>query len=238
MNVSYSKELTHGFVATPENLKDIVILLEEHVGAVDIHADCKDDISRNFDSVEELIAYRNPKSKALYRVYFYARSDDRLITARIRFLDSIWTGVLIDLTGPEDVVTKIKEETQDIISGMRPWYSVVSFPVVSITFGCIYGIITAFWIQTALGYEWGKIGLIKYLREVFPLHLILAIISVPLWLLLKKPYMYLFPNAVFRIGQGNSRFEIQQKVRWCVIIGFFVSLAAGVFVLILQLNLK
>ena len=237
MNVSYSKELTHAFVATPENLKDIVILLEEHVGAVDIQADCKDDMSRRFDSVKTLIAYRNPKSKELHRVYLNAYSDDRLITARIRFLDSIWVGILIDLTGPEDVVSKIKEEIQDIISGMRPWYAVVSFPKVSITFGCIYGMIIAFLTQSALGYKMDEIGLINYLREVFPLYLILVIISVPLWLLMKKPYMYLFPPAVFTIGQGKSRFK---RVKWIrnVLIALFVSLAAGLVIWIWQSLVK
>lgn len=239
MNVSYSKELTHAFVATSTDLKDIVMLLEKHVGGVEIRADCKDDISRGFDSIEELIAYRNPKSKELHRVYFNARSDNRLITARIRFLDSIWVGILIDLTGPEDVVSILKEETLDIISGMCPGYNIMSLRNISWIVGVVIGAVSMMLIQILYNIKEIEITFTMLLREILPIQLILGLFLMSIcFLAFKKPYNYLFPHAVFRIGQGNSRFERQQNVRWCVIIGFFVSLAAGVIVLIFQLNLK
>lgn len=238
MNVTYSKELTHAFVATPENLKDIVNLFEKHVGTVEIRADCQDDISRNFDSVEKLIAYRNPKSKALHRVYFYARSDDRLITARIRFLDSIWVGILIDLTGPEDVVSILKEETLDIFSGMCPGYNIMSLRDKSWIVGAVGAVIGAVSMMLILmlyNIKEIEITFIMFLQEIMPIQLILALFLMSIcFLVFKKPYNYLFPNAVFRIGQGNSRFERQQKVRWGVIIGFGVSLAASLVVPILM----
>ena len=81
----------------------------------------------------------------------------------------------------------------------------------------------------------GEIGLINFLRDVMPIQLIASIMFVALWwFLLKKPYEYLFPQVVFVIGQGKSRFEHQQRVRWCVIIGFFVAMTAGLVPLILS----
>ena len=233
MNVSYSKELAHAFVATPSELKELTTLLEENIGKVEIRADCTDDISREFETIEELIAYKNPKSKELRCVYLTARSDDYEKSVRIRFLDSIWTGILIDLAGPENVVSNLKEETQDIIAGMRPWYNVLFHSKFSMTISFIFGMILTLWIQIALGYKVGEIGIISYLRDVMPINLIAAFIILSLCVLfLKKPFNYLFPKAVFLIGQGETRFKHQQNVLWGVIIAFFVSLAAGLVILI------
>lgn len=236
MNVSYFKELTHAFVARPSELRELVTLLEENIGPVEIRADCKDDISRKFDSIEELISYRNPKSKELRRVYFNARSDDNTRTARIRFLDSIWVGILIDLTGPENVVSKIKEEARDIFSGMCPKYSIISISKIPWIYGVVIGAISMLWLLSLYDIKENEISFTTYIREIIPAQLILGMLLLLMcFLLFRRPYNYLFPHAVFVIGQGKLRFENQQRVRWCVIIGFFVSLAAGLIIAILQL---
>ena len=236
MNVHYSKEILQAFLIGSPELQEVVALFEKYIGKVDIRVKCSDDFSRDFDTLKELIAYRNTKSKEIRRIYLTARSDDYKKSAAIAFVDSTWSGILIDYKGPENTVSRLKEETLDIIAGMRPWYNVVFDRKVSMTISCIYGMISILWIQSALGYKIGNMGLINFLRDVMPIQLIAAIIFMILWwFLLKKPYEYLFPQAVFVIGQGKSRFEHQQRVRWCVIIGFFVSLAAGLIIAILQL---
>ena len=44
---------------------------------------------------------------------------------------------------------------------------------------------------------------------------------------------FLFPKGFFTIGQGVSQFNLLEKIRWGVIIGFFVSFAAGSVIAIL-----
>jgi hypothetical protein len=39
-----------------------------------------------------------------------------------------------------------------------------------------------------------------------------------------------FPATVFAIGQGKGRYELDDKVRWVVIVGVFVSVVASLFV--------
>ena len=237
MDVHYSKELPQTFVIGSSELEEVVALFEEHIGEVYIRVKCSDDLSRDFETVKELIAYRNPKSKEIQRIYLTAYSDDysKSKSAAITFVDSLWSGILIDYKGPEDTVSRLKEETLDIIAGVRPWYNIMYNSKVSITIGFIFGMIIGLCIPSAFGYKIGEIGLINLLRDVMPIQLIAAIIFLALWwFLLKKPYEYLFPQAVFVIGQGKSRFEHQQRIRWCVIIGFFVSLAAGLVLLILS----
>ena len=235
MDVHYSKELPQAFVIGTSELEEVVALLEEHIGEVYIRVKCSDDLSRDFETVKELIAYKNPKSKEILRIYLSARSDDYSKSAGITFAHSTWSGILIDYKGSEDTVSRLKEETLDIIAGIRPWYNIVYNSKVSITIGFIFGMISMLWILSALGYKIGEIGLINFLQDVMPIQLIASIMFVAVWwFLLKKPYEYLFPQAVFVIGQGKSRFEHQQRVRWCVIIGFFVSLVAGLVPLILS----
>ena len=227
MDVHYSKELPQAFVIDSSELEEVVALFEEHIGKVHIHVECSDDFSRDFETLKELIAYRNPKSKEIQHIYLTAYSDDDKKSATIVFVGSSWSGILIRFKGPEDTVSRLKEETLDIIAGMRPWYDIVYNSKVSTTISFIFGMISMLWILSALGYKIGEIGLINFLRDVMPIQLIASIIFVvSWWFLLKKPFAYLFPQSVFVIGQGKSRFEHQQRVRWCVIIGFFVSLAA------------
>ena len=235
MDVHYSKELPQTFVIGSSELEEVVALLEEHIGGVYIRVECADDLSRDFETVQELIAYRNPKSKEILRIYISALSDNHSKSALIAFVHSTWSGILIRCKGPEDTVSRLKENILDIIAGMRSWYNIVYNFKFSMTISLIFGTIIGLCIPSALGYkvgEIGEVGLITFLRGVAPISLIAAITFVLFWFLLQKPYKYLFPKAVFVIGQGKSRFEHQQRVRWCVIIGFFVSLAAGLVPLI------
>lgn len=240
MNVHYSKEIPQAFVIGSPELQEVVALFEKHIGKVDVRVKCSDDFSRDFDTLKELIAYRNPKSKEIRRIHLTARSDDHKKSAAIAFVDSTWSGILIDFKGPEDTVFILKEETLDIIAGIRPWYNVISnfkaHMAISFILGIILGIINVFWIQSALGYKIEDMSFITFLRKVMPINIMITgIIFVTLYAFLRKPYKYLFPQAVFLIGQGESRFKHQQKVSWGVIIAFLVSLTAGLIIAILQL---
>ena len=233
MNVHYSKELSQAFVIGSSELEEVVALLEEHIGEVYIRVKCSDDLSRDFETVEELIAYKNPKSKEILRIYLSALSDDYSKSAGMTFVHSTWSGILIDLKGPEDTVSRLKEEILDVIAGIRPWYNVASYSKVAIISGFIFGLIGASWIPSVLGYEVEDTDLITVLRDMLPIFLLAVITYVPFWFLLDKLYKYLFPQASFLIGQGKSRFRTLEKVRWGVVIAFFVSFTAGLVLLIL-----
>lgn len=249
MNVHYSKEIPHAFIADPSELQELVALLENHIGTVSIRAECTDDISRDFETAKELIAYKNPKSKEIRCIYFTARSDDYEKSARIRFLDSRILGILIDLDGPEDVISNLKEKTSDIIAGMRPWYNAMSHINFTIAISIVLWILMTFWIIPFVvdlvmafrgvpisDYRGEDTSFSVYFRLVMPISTPLALIFVFLYTrFFKRVHKFLFPRAVFTIGQGKSRFEFQQKFQWGVMISFFISLTAGFIIAILQL---
>ena len=236
MKGRYSEELSHAFVVRPDELKKLVELLQKRIGKVDISVDCVDKIEREFNTVKELIAYENSKSKRIRRIHLSARSDNYSKSATIVFRDSFFMGVSINVNGREDVVSRLKEEILDIIAGMRPWYDVFArldlFTIIGVGFLILLFIFSIFilfeWIPVADSPSSDSKNVKgSALSIVFWL-----IISLGLWGFYRLRGI-LFPRAVFTIGQGESRFRILEKVRWGVVIAFFVSFAAGLVLLIL-----
>ena len=125
MDVHYSKELSHAFVVSPDELKKLVELLQKRIGKVEISADCADDLSREFRALKDLIAYENPKSKEVLCISLRARSDDYSKSAAVIFRRYSWlgSGISIDANGREDVISRLKEEILGIVTGLRPWYN-------------------------------------------------------------------------------------------------------------------
>ena len=244
MDVHYSDHLEHVFVVSPDHLKKLVELLQNRIGKVDINADCADKIERKFKTVKDLIAYENSKSKEIRRVYLRARSDDYSKSATIVFRDSfhVGSGISIDVTGREDVVSRLKEKILDIIGGMLPWYSVMHrvnfFYVFFISWLILFIIrILSYISALALKFKWIPVDdLLTSLAEL-PRDwlLILTILSLVLALFSNKLRDFFFPPTVFMIGQGESRFKYKEQFQWVVIIGFGVSLAASLVVPIITI---
>ncbi len=244
MDVSYSKDLLPAFVVGPDELKKLVELLQKRVGKVDIRADCADDLSREFKTLKDLITYENPKSKEIRRIHLRARSDDYSKSATIVFREGsrFSTGVSIDVTGREDVVSRLKEEILDIIAGIHLWYGVmyrINFvnPVwivlgILLVVGYLFSFSILFlmlgWVPAVP--EANRGDLINRLKSIRYILFIPQLIFFVIAIFSNKILKSYFPKAVFTIGQGKSRFEHQEKVRWVVIIGFAVSLAASLVV--------
>lgn len=236
MKGRYSEELSHAFVVRPDELKKLVELLQKRIGKVDISVDCVDKIEREFNTVKELIAYENSKSKRIRRIHLSACSDNYSKSATIVFRDSFLMGVSINVNGREDVVSRLKEEILDIVAGMRPWYDIFARLALVTIIGVGF-LILLFIFSIFILFEWitvvdspssdSKIVKGSALSIVFWL-----IISLGLWGFYRLRGI-LFPRAVFIIGQGKLRFRTLEKVRWGVVIAFFVSFAAGFVLLIL-----
>lgn len=244
MDVHYSDHLEHAFVVSPDHLKKLVELLQNRIGKVDISADCIDKIERKFNTVKDLIAYENSKSKEIRRVYLRTRSDDYSKSATIVFRDAflLEARVSIDIVGREDVVSRLKEKILDIIGGIRPWYGVMHhvnfFYVFLISWLILFIIrILSYISALALKLKWVPVDEILTSLAELPRGwlLILSIFSVVLAFFSNKLRDFFFPPTVFTIGQGEARFKYKERFQWVVIIGFGVSLAAGLVVSIITI---
>ena len=239
MCVHYSDELKHAFVVSPADLKKIVELLEKRIGKVNISVDCVDKIERKFNTVKDLVAYENSKSKRISRLHLRFLADDHSKSATIVFRDPFWPleAVSIDIIGREDVVSRLKENVLDVLSGMRPWYNWIARVNLLITFTIV--LIFLFIILTIfIFFEWIPVsdsapsnsGIVKgnAISILIPLSTLLCLLG------LHRFRGFLFPKIVFAIGQGESRFKLLEKIRWGVVISFGVSFAAGLLLIIFK----
>ena len=223
MNVKYSKNLTQAFIAGPSELTKLTELLQDRIGKVEIHADCADNLSRQFETVDDLISYENPKSKEIRCIHLRVSSNHILDSSSIVLPST--DGISIQFTESEDVVSVIRDDILDILAGMRPWYNMLSLinsypaPVFTYFVACLVALSVDLWL-----YEYsskiGVAGIIMGLICVIPAILFL----------LHKLFNFLFPLQVFTIGQGELRFKDKEWVRWGVVIGFPISLAAGLII--------
>ena len=224
MNVTYSKTVLQAFIAGAPELKKLVDLLEDRIGKVKISADCADGFSREFGTVDDLINYENPKSKEIIEV---------TLSTGLRHIDSEFAevglpsaeGISIRFGASEDVVTKLREDTIDILEGMRPWYNILAICNHSLAILIVPLILSvAAWSVDRWLYEFSsKIGITGVLIGLFTI--IPAVLSLG-----HKLCNFLVPWQVFMVGQGKSRFRNKERVRWVVGIGFLVSLAAGLII--------
>jgi uncharacterized membrane protein len=62
---------------------------------------------------------------------------------------------------------------------------------------------------------------------------VLALIGIVIWGLywLRKRF---FPVATFAIGQGLTRHQHYEQIRWVVIVGFVISVLASIVVTVLR----
>lgn len=207
MTVQYSKRFSHAFVIDGSKLKKLTELLKNRVSNVSVSAGCVDGMSYEFKTVEDLIAYENPKSKKIVSIKLYAESEDFSRSARISFVSQGFpTGILIEVTGNEDIISRLRDEILDIIKGTRPLYDMLSrFPYgYSAGIGILIGLIVRIYLK-------------RYLTETFEeeaeniarllMYASTLLIMYPVYKLL----CFCFPKGCFAIGQGKSRFN---SLKW------------------------
>ena len=231
MNVNYSEELSQAFVVEPDELKKLVELLQKHIGEVSISADCIDKIQREFTTIKDLIDYENPKSKRICRIYLSAReSFKKSATIAFRDSSSFSEGVSLSITAREDVVLRLKDKVLDVISGMFPWYSPIGRIKLMSPIGFTLYLLGAFLFFVLILFLSFKLKLIPNLNEESQINSEVASLillpSIGGSLFLGRLLKWLFPSAVFTIGQGKSRFETLKWVQR-VVIPVMVSLVIG-----------
>jgi hypothetical protein len=240
VDADYDVELPQAFVAGEEELKKLARLLADRIGSRKLEAYCADDVRRTFKSPNDLIAYENSRDTQIRRLRISAQSDDDFTKrTEIDLSGSWWRGISLHFHARDDVVSRLRAEVLDIIAGMKPWYAVMLrfnfVPVLIVSFFVVALGILAVWIligdphepnlgQWIRGQAFGT--LIGYGGMAFLL---------VFGLLLNRFRDTLFPSAVFLIGQGKGRFDLVVRFQWGIVIAFFMSFAAGLVILLLQI---
>jgi hypothetical protein len=200
----------------------------EGVGEVSATALCQDDTQRRFKDGKLLLEFENPRAKQIRRLAFHARSDDRRRNARLQLSDELLSNVRLYLEGQEPAVSHLKDELTDILDGSKAWYSAISrvesWLVVPLLLAFTLVVLTAMLPDRQQPHPAVSFG-----RAVFmATFVVTAFVAVGAlaWLLNRVRNRY-FPLATFALGQGNHRHSHNEKVRWCVIVCFAVSVLAS-----------
>lgn len=238
MKAQFSTNLNQGFVAHPEDLKKLVALFGERFDDVRIRVDCADAICREFASVQKLLEYENPRSKEIRSIRISALATDFSKSAEVRLSSSSVRRISLDFSGREDVVSRLRDETLEVIEGMLPWYRVihrfdfaaVGFAIYALIFIALFAVVASGLLPTneTRDPSTQSVAFGQLLAYGIPA-VVLAI-----GIILNGFRDRLFPPAIFALGQGKQRFAQLERIQWGVAIGFIVSLVASIVVALSQ----
>lgn len=235
----YTVVLSQAFVAGENELKKLSDLLSDRIGPLEIRADCADEVTRTFKSVKELVAYENSRPKAIRCLRMVAHSEDFKKRASITLSGSQWRGISLDFDARDDVVSRLRADVLESLDGMRPWYSKLHR--------------VDFVSMMLLAYFMLWIGLSIYFashpssggtpKETSPSSSALGnLVIVGLVVLifgtgitLNRFRDAIFPRAIFRIGQGEARFQHLERCQWGIVISFVVSFVGGAIIAVWQM---
>lgn len=239
MEARCSIQLSHSFVVDSDHIKKIYRLLSDRIGNPEIEVDCTDDVSRKFDNADKLLQYENVPTKQIKRLTLRAysayseNSEDSKKSARVEFAASGLSGISLDLDASDVVVSRLRLDLGDVIAGSKAWYSAIG--KIDFVIGFL-SILFAAWVVSAaaVGLGWiqssdGDSGdnlRVQAIGSLITWCFPLLIVGVGIGF--NRLRRLIFPFGSFLIGQGIQRHGILEKVRWAVIVGFIVSLSAGI----------
>jgi hypothetical protein len=238
MRASCSLELNQAFILDADAFKKLCKLLDERMGHLEISGECADQVRREFKDAADLVKYENTKGKDILRISISARSDNHDKSSQVKFSGTYSLGISININANDDVLTRLRSDILDIVSGTKPWFSMIAcvdFALcVLITFYFIFGIGL---VTTSIM----VLRIPKVANNIADSHGVAIGYLVPIvfivsfaiigWLIyhLRK---FVFPRSVFLIGQGKNRYRIIELFQWGVFIAFLVSFAAGIALLV------
>jgi|SRR3990172_4862887 len=227
MSAGANIEISHAFVLTAVDAEKIWSMLAQSFDSVQASALCSDSIRREFTSADALIQYENPRSRAIRSLTYEARSDKPYARASIQFGGRYSSSVEMSISGPESSVLAIRDRLGEVLDGMRPWYS----PISRVDFFYIVtGALFFAWLVfqgMSTGSASGKAMTFGQASTAAAV-LIAFLFGVGMFIwALNRLRSRFFPVAAFAIGQGQGRFNFDEKLRWVVIVGFGVSVFAS-----------
>lgn len=240
---STSVSLKQAFVIRADVLRRLGDILETKVGKLSITARCTDDVQREFRNVQALIEYDNIRSRQICRLGLDSRSDDRSKSASISFDSGPFSLVDLSITSPSDeFVVAVRQDVLALVGELRPWYgrvSTVDFTGLALlTLGVIPAAsLIGLLLAVVLGFVTINIThgptSASEIRGMALFCLAVVAAAGVIWAL-DRTRDRLFPAAVFAIGEGLTRYQTQDTIRWVVVVGLVVSCVGSLLASVLR----
>jgi len=234
MKVSRQVFLQKSFIFKPVDAQKLYSSFKELVGQPRFRIECSDGLDRELGDLDSLLDFENALSKQVESVIITAASESREQRATLKLTTRSQSTVFISLEGSEDVISKLNEAIEDRIEGMNPWYALVTrINFINIALAVLVGAYLIMLTAGALGLLGGQASSPSKTdsrTEAYANLLIIGTVALAFagaWGL-NRVRDRLFPTGTFAVGQGEERHKRQEMWRWAVVIGFLVSLVAGV----------
>ena len=224
MSVTVRFEAKHAFVLRPPQVQKLWATLERYIGHAKAVALCTDGVERNFTEINDLLSYENSRARAISELTLTAISANRESRGSISFGGRYSTTISGSALGPEESVISCRQALEDTIDGCRPWFSpIVRFDLIDVVW---VGFMFSFLVLSLMAGESKKsqpMSLDKALFSALIVVGVLAVIALVVFGLHRLQRRY-FPYKTFALGEGESRFAVDENIRWVVIVGFVVSI--------------
>jgi len=221
-------DIAHAFVATSNDISKLWKIFQNAGLTVTAAVSCTDGLVRHFENCESIVQYDNPIRAAITSLEISAESRDPYTTAEVSLGARYSAPISISLRGDENAVSSMRTYVSDTVDGMRAWYSRLStidfvyvwLPILTVLFFLVD-------IMSPSGTHHPATSLKKALEA---LAIVVAVIGGIAAVILAIAWLRkrLFPVATFAIGQGLSRHQHNEQIRWVVIVGFVVAVGASI----------
>lgn len=227
MSANIRAERKHAFVLKQEQLKRIWESFQSRIGSPSITIKCSDEVSREYENWKSFSKFENPPNKAIKHLIVKANSDDHSKRAEVEFSRSAYRIISISINGGEAVVTNLYDEIGDVLDGTKPWYwrlaKIDFFYVAAFILGAGYMFLTLYAGESTGQTEFTA----KQAVTATSVFCLIIAGLVALIIGLNKLRHRVFPLSFYAIGQGLHRFELDEKIRWGVIIAFVISISSS-----------
>jgi len=235
MKLSKSQGLTQPFVLEASDLEKLCEKLQEVTPKLDFEISCKDDLKREFPTLEEFLKFDNAPKREIQKLRISGFSEDLKTRVWIKYDKDPRSNFFVSIEGDEKSAPRLDDYIDEHLASLKPWYSLIA----RTDFGLIATIV---WVSLFLGILIAT-GIRKpsAFRESFSLNAgevfmqvlvgaLSTLVPVTVGFILNKIRASVFPMGVFGIGQGVKRHKDKEILRTGVIVAFFVSFISSITV--------
>jgi hypothetical protein len=230
MQVHATGEYAAAIVVDAESLARLWRHVEDFARSSTATVACADGIERKFGTLAELTAYENPARAAARTIEIYGRQSepDRSITITVG--KQYGAKAAVSIRGDEQDVSSARTKVLDTFSGMRAWYS----PVARLDLGMIFwaflflaGIVLQLMTPSSPSTSRAALSLTQALRATGYVVAFIGGVAILIIAVRGLRHRY-FPMVAINLGQSVRKSQTDEQVRWTVIVGFIVGIAASI----------
>lgn len=230
MKISRTSSFKSVFVLTDKEIIKLFHLISNFSGQPKIEIYCKDNLTREYDNIEQVLAYENMKGKEITSIKLSSYGKDDLSGRKVylTFDNSEFSNVYIKIEGPERETTELNEKFGERFESIRPWYSFLSKVDFTYLFIGLYLFLVAIIILMVL---LGNIKLVDSERSDLSKSIgyLIGLVPFIVGVLFNKVKSKVFPSSSFAINQGLKRYNNLENFRFIILGGFLVSIVASFF---------